>query len=134
MKTKYIRAISSICAAVILIAALSVSAFAATSIEEEMAANSAAWWVAYNAGDTATCEALHAANVALAAQAVESVLFEGLTPSLSAANLNSTVVGNCKIYWQSAADSKTAVKEYIDAIRALDAKAANAITDDFFAI
>ena len=69
MKTKYLRAISSICAAVILIAALSVSAFAATSIEEEMAANSAAWWVAYNAGDTATCEALHAANVALAAQA-----------------------------------------------------------------
>lgn len=73
-------------------------------------------------------------NPALAAQAVESALTEGLTPSLSAANLNATVVSNCKIYWQSAADAKTVVKEYIDVIRALDAKSANAITDDFFAI
>jgi len=68
MKTKFIRAISSICAAVILIAAFSVGAFAATSIADQMAANSAAWWVAYNAGDTATCNALHEANVALADQ------------------------------------------------------------------
>jgi hypothetical protein len=69
MKTKYLRAFCLICAAVMLTAALSVSAFAAQSIEEQMAANSAAWWVAYNAGDTATCDALHEANVALAAQA-----------------------------------------------------------------
>lgn len=74
------------------------------------------------------------ANPALAAQAVESALTEGLTPSLSAANLNATVVDNCKIYWQSAADAKTAVKEYIDAIRALDVKSASAVADDFFAI
>jgi hypothetical protein len=69
LKTKYLRVISLICAAVILTAALSVTAFAGSSIEDQMAANSAAWWVAYNAGDQATCDALHAANVALADQA-----------------------------------------------------------------
>lgn len=47
---------------------LTVSVSAAMSIEEQMAANSAAWWIAHNAGDTATCEALHAANEALAAE------------------------------------------------------------------
>ena len=70
LKTKYLRAFCLICAAVLMTAALSVSAFAADpTIEEQMAANSAAWWVAHNAGDQATCDALHAANVALAEQA-----------------------------------------------------------------
>lgn len=69
MKSKYKRVIGSICAAVMLIAALSVGAFAATSVEDQMAANSAAWHVANAAGDKATCDALHAANVALANQA-----------------------------------------------------------------
>lgn len=63
------KPIMTICAAILLIAALSVSAFAATSTQSQMAANSAAWWVAYNAGDTATCNALHESNVSLAAQA-----------------------------------------------------------------
>ena len=52
-----------------MITALSISAYAATSTNDQMSANSAAWWVAYNAGDTATCNALHEANVALANQA-----------------------------------------------------------------
>ena len=69
MKSKYKRVIGSICAAVMLIAALSVGAFAATSVADQMAANSAAWHVANAAGDKATCDALHAANVALANQA-----------------------------------------------------------------
>ena len=72
MKTKYLRVFCLICAAVMLTAALSVSAFAAKSIEEQMADNSAAWWVAHNAGDKETCEKLHQANVALAAQAAGS--------------------------------------------------------------
>ena len=59
-------------AAIMLIAAMVVPASAASSIEDQMAANSAAWWVAHNAGDTATCEALHQANVALANQAAGS--------------------------------------------------------------
>ena len=69
MKSKYKRVLGSICAAVMLIAALSVGAFAATSVADQMAANSAAWHVANAAGDKATCDALHAANVALANQA-----------------------------------------------------------------
>ena len=67
MRKKTIRVISSICAVVFLIAALSVSALAGNSIEEQMAANSAAWYIAYNAGDMATCDALHEENVRLAA-------------------------------------------------------------------
>ena len=69
MKSKYKRVLGSICAAVMLIAALSVGAFAATSVADQMAANSAAWHVANAAGDKATCDALHAANKKLAAQA-----------------------------------------------------------------
>ena len=69
MKSKYLRVLCSLCAAVLMIAALSVGALAGKSIEEQMAANSAAWIIAHNAGDQATCDALHAANVALAAQA-----------------------------------------------------------------
>ncbi len=65
------KAITTICAAAFMAAALLISAFAA-SATEQMAANSAAWWVAHNAGDTATCNALHAANEALAAQAAGS--------------------------------------------------------------
>ncbi len=70
MKTKYTRFLVRICAAVMMIAALSVSAFAASpSVADQMAANSAAWHIANAAGDTATCNALHAANEALANQA-----------------------------------------------------------------
>ncbi len=69
MNKRIRRFIGTVCAAVVLIAALSVTAFAEDSIEDQMAANSAAWWVAYNAGDMETCEALHQANVELAAQA-----------------------------------------------------------------
>ena len=68
-KSKYL---SALMAAIMLIAAMVVPASAASSIEDQMAANSAAWWVAHNAGDTATCEALHQANVALANQAAGS--------------------------------------------------------------
>ena len=63
------RSLITVCAMVVLTIALSVSAFAASSTQDQMAANSAAWWVAYNAGDTATCDALHEANVALAESA-----------------------------------------------------------------
>jgi hypothetical protein len=66
-KTKYL---ALLCAVVLMITALSIPASAAgKSVTEQMAENSAAWWVAHNAGDTATCEALHEANVALANQA-----------------------------------------------------------------
>ena len=41
-KTKYLALLM---AAICLIAAISTSAYAAQSIEEQMAANSAAWWI-----------------------------------------------------------------------------------------
>ena len=62
-KTKYL---AFLCAVICLITALSVSASAAGSVTDQMAANSAAWYIAKAAGDTAACEALHEANVALA--------------------------------------------------------------------
>ncbi|MBQ9485876.1 MAG: ABC transporter substrate-binding protein [Clostridia bacterium] len=72
-------------------------------------------------------------NPELAVQAVSSALKEGLTPSFNANNLNATVVDNCKIYWQSAADAKAAVKAYITEIRGILETSAREITDDFFA-
>jgi hypothetical protein len=57
---------------ILMIAVFSFSAFAAGSAADQMAANSAAWWIAYNAGDTAACNALHNANVALAGQSAGS--------------------------------------------------------------
>ena len=72
MKKRTSKYLSALMAAIMLIAAMVVPASAASSIEDQMAANSAAWWIAHNAGDTATCEALHQANVALANQAAGS--------------------------------------------------------------
>nr|MBO4518243.1 ABC transporter substrate-binding protein [Clostridia bacterium] len=72
-------------------------------------------------------------NVALAVNAISGVLEEGLTPSLSAANLNGTVIDNCKISWQSAADAKAAVYAYINDIISIVPQAAKAVSDEFFA-
>ncbi len=68
-----------------------------------------------------------------AVAAVEKALADGLTPSFTAANLNATVVDNCKIYWQAAADAKVSVTAYITAIRGIAPASANEITDEFFA-
>ena len=72
MKKRTSNYLSALMAAIMLIAAMVVPASAASSIEDQMAANSAAWWVAHNAGDTETCNKLHEANVALANQAAGS--------------------------------------------------------------
>ena len=72
-------------------------------------------------------------NTSTAVGAINGVLPEGVTPSLVAATINATVVDNCKIYFESASDSKTSVKEYINKIIAVNAQSAKAITDDFFA-
>lgn len=71
IKSKYLKVLSFVCAAVFMIAALSVCASAAPAlsiqeIQAQMAANSAAWWVAHNAGDAETCAALEEANQDLA--------------------------------------------------------------------
>ena len=64
---KKLKSLVSLCAVILAITAFSIPVLAA-SIEDQMAANSAAWHIANAAGDTATCEALHAQNVALANQ------------------------------------------------------------------
>ena len=73
------------------------------------------------------------ANPTLAVDAISSALAEGLTPSLTAANLNATVVDKCKIFWQSAASAKEEVKAYLNAIIEIEQIAAKAVSDDFFA-
>ena len=71
-------------------------------------------------------------NTELAVNAVNSNLEEGVTPSLKAANVTASVVDGCKIYWQSAIDAKTDVKNYIDDIMNIVPSSAKAIEDDFF--
>ena len=76
-KRKFLLLLSTV---ILLITVLSFSAAASGSVPDQMAANSAAWWIAYNAGDTATCNALHDANANLANQ---------LAGSSGSANYNS---------------------------------------------
>ncbi len=73
------------------------------------------------------------ANTAEAITAINGVLPEGAVPSLDATSITSTVIDNCKIYYQSAVDAKQEVKDYINKIIAVDNSSAKAISDDFFA-
>ncbi len=72
-------------------------------------------------------------NVATAVTAVSGKIVSGVTPSMNANNITATVIDNCKIYWQGASQSKTAVKVYIDSVIAINAQSAVAIQEDFFA-
>ena len=69
---KKLKSVLFMSTVILMIAVFSFSAFAESDAADQMAANSAAWWIAYNAGDTATCSALHEANVALASQSAGS--------------------------------------------------------------
>ena len=73
------------------------------------------------------------ANPADAVNAINSVLPDGVTPSLNAGVLSATVIDNCKIYYQSSADAKQQVKDYINKIIAVNSNSAKATADDFFA-
>ena len=71
MKTK--RILYRLCAAVLLLTMLFSTAMAAgKTIAEQMAENSAAWWIAHDAGDKELCDKLHKANEELAKQAAGS--------------------------------------------------------------
>ena len=72
-------------------------------------------------------------NAASAVDAINSALAEGVTPSLSKDTINKAVVENCNIYLQLAADAKTSVNEYLEAMRGVDADAASSVADGFFA-
>ena len=71
MKKK--KTLYRLCATVLVLAALVTSALAAgKTIAEQMAENSAAWWIAHDAGDKELCDKLHKANEELAKQAAGS--------------------------------------------------------------
>ena len=72
-------------------------------------------------------------NPAAALNALAGVLAEGIVPSFTADNLTSQAVDRCKIYWQSAADAKNEIIEYLNKIRLVNAQAANEVSDGFFA-
>lgn len=61
-----------------------------------------------------------------------SVAEEGITPSFNAAILNKSVVDNCNIGWQNAADAKNSVKDYLKEIIAIEAKSAAEASDELF--
>jgi len=72
-------------------------------------------------------------NTALAVEAVNACVKEGVTKSLVAANITAEVVNNCKIYYQSSAEAKTDVQNYLNKIIAVNAQSAKAVLDEFFA-
>ncbi|MBQ7373378.1 MAG: hypothetical protein IJW64_02295 [Clostridia bacterium] len=72
-------------------------------------------------------------NTEQAVTAVNSVLPDGVTPSLNANAINAQVIDNCKIYYQSSSDAKQQVIEYLNKIIAVSSDAAKAVSDDFFA-
>ncbi len=63
--------------------------------------------------------------------AVDAINDNGGT-SLNKNSLNSQAIDGCKIYWESAEDSKTSVKNYINKIVEIDNTKATAVSDDFF--
>ncbi len=71
-------------------------------------------------------------NTATAVEKINAILPDGVTPSLKANLITSTVVDNCKIFWQSASEAKASVVEYIDKLIALENISAKAVGNDFF--
>ena len=72
-------------------------------------------------------------NPADAVTAINGALPDGVTPSLNAGILSATVIDNCKIYYQTSADAKQEVKDYINKIIAVNENSAKAVLDEFFA-
>lgn len=78
-----------------------------------------------------TNEWLHE-NVSAAVTAVNGALAEGVVPSLVAENIDAGVIDGCNIFWQSAADGKSAVQNYLADIIGIEPTSAKQVTDDFF--
>lgn len=71
-------------------------------------------------------------NPEAAVTAISNAMGDGVVTSLNAKTLDGTVIDNCKIYWQSAADGKTSVTKYVSDMIEIDDKSAKAVNDDFF--
>lgn len=72
-------------------------------------------------------------NTAEAVKAVNAMLPQGVSPSLVAENITSTVVDNCKIFYQASTLAQTEVINFINKLIAIDPTCARSITQDFFA-
>lgn len=64
--------------------------------------------------------------------AVSSHLTEGLTPSLSAANLTKEVIANCGVRFENAWESKAKVNAFLQELIAVSENAAKEVSDNFF--
>lgn len=64
--------------------------------------------------------------------AVETIKSKFGASALSAASLSEEAVDGCKIFWQSAVDAKTQVRDYINDIIAVDGSSARPVSDEFF--
>lgn len=75
-------------------------------------------------------------NVESAVNGISSVLTQGVTPSLTAKNINANVIDNCKIHWQDSLDAKESVKNYLSDIIAIGSELQNKpavmVGDDYF--
>jgi len=71
-------------------------------------------------------------NTAAAVTAVNVALAEGVVPSLVAENIDAGVIDGCNIFWQSAADGKSAVQGYLADIIGIEPNSAKQVTDEFF--
>ncbi len=65
------------------------------------------------------------------ATAVDAVNNNGGT-TLNKNALSESAINGCKIYWESATNAKTSVKNYINKIVEIDSTKASAVSDDFF--
>ena len=71
-------------------------------------------------------------NIADAVLAINNAFKSGSQSSLNAPTLSSEIIDRCGIYYQNATDAKEQVKSYINDIRSIEEKSANAVDDNFF--
>lgn len=72
-------------------------------------------------------------NPVQAVEAVSGALKEGVTPNLDGTNISSSVVDNCKIYFEDSATAKEQVKNYLNKLISINPQSAKAVGEDFFA-
>lgn len=77
-------------------------------------------------------EWLASADTQTIVSAVSSHLTEGMTSSFNVDNLSETVISHCGIRWESAADSKAEVNDFLDKLIAVNAQAAGEASDAFY--
>ncbi|MDE6412186.1 MAG: hypothetical protein K2L02_06660 [Clostridia bacterium] len=77
-------------------------------------------------------EYLAGAETAAVLSLLNSVRTEGLTPAFNQNNLNGTVIQNCSVRYTEAKDCKSAVNAFLEKLIAVNANAANSVSDGFY--